>query len=91
MYIVQCIDYTGYSTRTLCAVCEECSRKELIDHSFESKFYGACYRLCKNVLRGFSCTLRAHKFVKWDFCYDVVYQSLQKLQHNIFKPFFNLW
>ena len=23
MYIVQCIDYTGYSTRTLCAVCEE--------------------------------------------------------------------
>ena len=25
MYIVQCIDYTGYSTRTLCAVCEECS------------------------------------------------------------------
>ena len=25
MYIVQCIDYIGYSTRTLCAVCEECS------------------------------------------------------------------
>ena len=25
MYIVQCIDYTGCSTRTLCAVCEECS------------------------------------------------------------------
>ena len=25
MYIVQCIDYVGYSTRTLCAVCEECS------------------------------------------------------------------
>ena len=25
MYIVQCIDYTGYSARTLCAVCEECS------------------------------------------------------------------
>ena len=25
MYIVQCIDYTGYSTRTLCAVYEECS------------------------------------------------------------------
>ena len=25
MYIVQCIDYTGYSTRTLYAVCEECS------------------------------------------------------------------
>ena len=23
--IVQCIDYIGYSTRTLCAVCEECS------------------------------------------------------------------
>ena len=52
------------------------SRKELIDHSFESKFYGVCYRLCKNVLRGFSCALRAHKFLKWDFCYDAVYQSL---------------
>ena len=25
MYIIQCIDYIGYSTRTLCAVCEECS------------------------------------------------------------------
>ena len=25
MYIVQCIDYIGYSTRTLCAVNEECS------------------------------------------------------------------
>ena len=25
MYIVQCIDYIGCSTRTLCAVCEECS------------------------------------------------------------------
>ena len=25
MYIVQCIDYIGYSTRTLCAVCEDCS------------------------------------------------------------------
>ena len=25
MYIVQCIDYIGYSTRTLCTVCEECS------------------------------------------------------------------
>ena len=25
MYIVQCIDYIGYSTRTMCAVCEECS------------------------------------------------------------------
>ena len=25
MYIVQCIDYIGYSTRKLCAVCEECS------------------------------------------------------------------
>ena len=25
MYIVHCIDYIGYSTRTLCAVCEECS------------------------------------------------------------------
>ena len=25
MYILQCIDYTGYSTRLLCAVCEECS------------------------------------------------------------------
>ena len=25
MHIVQCIDYIGYSTRTLCDVCEECS------------------------------------------------------------------
>ena len=25
MYIVQCIDYIGYSTHTLCAVCEDCS------------------------------------------------------------------
>ena len=58
MYIVQCI---GYSTRTLCAVCEECSvfaihykyivevlekimrLMKMIDHSFERKFYGACY------------------------------------------------
>ena len=25
MHIVQCIDYIGCSTRTLCAMCEECS------------------------------------------------------------------
>ena len=36
MYIVQCIDYTGYSTRTLCAVCEECS-VFAIHHKYKSK------------------------------------------------------
>ena len=30
------------------------SHTEMIDHSFERKFYGACYRLCKNVVRRFS-------------------------------------
>ena len=67
------------------------NRKELIDPSFESKFYGAWYRLCKNVLCGLNRALRAHKVLKWEFGYDAVYQSLQKLQHIIFKPFFNFY
>ena len=38
------------------------SRKELIDHSFESKFYGACYRLCKTV-----CTVSVARHVRTNF------------------------
>ena len=37
------------------------SRTKMIDYSFERKFYGTYYRLCKNVLRGFNRALRAHK------------------------------
>ena len=54
------------------------SRTEMIDHSFERIFYGACYRLCKNFMRGLSCALRARKVLKWDFYYDAIYQSLPK-------------
>ena len=40
------------------------SRTKMIDHSFERKFYGAYYTLCKNAVRGFSRTKRAHKVLK---------------------------
>ena len=30
------------------------SRTEMINHSFEKKFYVACYRLYKNVVHGFN-------------------------------------
>ena len=60
------------------------SRTKMIDHSFERKFYGAYYRLCENVLRGFSLAQHTHKVLKWDFCYDAIIQSVQKLHHSIF-------
>ena len=66
------------------------SRTKMIDHSFERKFYGPYYRLCENVLRGFSRTQRAHKVFKWDFYYDAIIQSVRKLHHSIFSPFFKV-
>ena len=41
-------------------------RTEMIDHSFERKFYGACYRLYKNVVRWFNRAQCAHKVLKWE-------------------------
>ena len=60
MYIVQCIDYTGYSTRTLCAVYEERSvfaihYKYIVEGLRKTirrakiivhLFYGKSYRVC---------------------------------------------
>ena len=46
----------------------------MINHSFEMKFYGAYYTLCRNVVRGFSRAQRAHKVLKWDFYYDTIYE-----------------
>ena len=63
------------------------SRTKMIDHSFERKFYGSYYTLCKNVVRGFSHTKRAHKVLKWDFHYGATYQSVRKLHHSIFSHF----
>ena len=31
------------------------SPTEIIDHSFERYYNGVCYRLCKNVVRGYCC------------------------------------
>ena len=60
----------------------------MIDHSFEREFYGACYRLYKNV-RGFSRAQRAHKVLKWDFYYDAIYESVRKLYSSIYYSFFH--
>ena len=50
---------------------------------------GRIIRHVKNVMRGFSRTKRAHKFLKWDFHYDAIYQSVRKLHHSIFSRFLN--
>ena len=60
------------------------SRTEMIDHSFERKFYGPCYRLCKNEMRGLNRAWRARKILKRDFCYDYIYRSLRKSNQSIF-------
>ena len=52
------------------------SRTEMIDHSFKRKFYEACHRLCKKLVRGFNCAQRARKVLKLQFYYDAMYQSL---------------
>ena len=59
MYMYVCID-------NFCVEVFEktISRTEMIDHSFERIFYGTCYRLCKNDMRGFSCALSARKVLK---------------------------
>ena len=57
----------------------------MINHSFEKKFYGAYYTLCKNFVRGFT---RAQIF-KMGFYYDAIYESLQKLYHSMYYPFFH--
>ena len=62
----------------------------MINHSFEKKFYGAYYTLCKNVVRGFSCAQRTHKVLKWDFHYDAISQSVRKFHHSIFLPLFKV-
>ena len=49
---------------------------------------GRIIRYVKNVVRGFSCTKRAHKVLKWDFHYDAIYQSVGKLHHSIFFAVF---
>ena len=41
-------------------------RTDMIDHSFERKLYGACYRY-KNFVRGFKYAWGAFKVLKWDF------------------------
>ena len=42
------------------------SPTEIIDHSFERYYNGVCYRLCKNVLRGY-CTRGARlKYKNWN-------------------------
>ena len=51
---------------------------------------GRIMRYVKNVVRGFSCTKRAHKVLKWDFHYDAIYQSVRKLHHSIFLPLFKV-
>ena len=60
-----------------------------LNHSFERKFYGAYYTLYKNVVRGFSRAQHAHKVLKWDFYYDAIYESLRKLYHSMYYPFFH--
>ena len=58
------------------------SRTKIIDHSFERKFYGVYYMLCKkNAVSGSSRTKRAHKVLKWDFHDVAIYQSVRKLHH----------
>ena len=52
------------------------SRTEMIDHSFERKFYEACHRLSKKLVRGFTCAQRARKVLKLQFYNDAMYQSL---------------
>ena len=66
------------------------SRTKMINHSFERKFYGAYYTLCKNVVRGFSRAQRTHKVLKWDFHHDAIYQSVRKLHHSIFLLLFKV-
>ena len=48
---------------------------------------GRIIRYVKNVVRGFSHTKRAYKFLKWGFYYDAIYQSVRKLHHSIFSHF----
>ena len=56
------------------------NRTKMIDHSFEGKFYGTYYTLCKNIVREFSHTKRVHKVLKWNFHYDAIYQSVLSLK-----------
>ena len=62
----------------------------MTDHSFKSKKYGACYRLCKNVVRGYSRAQRATKLLKLRLNNHAIYQLLQELYQSIFEAFFNL-
>ena len=68
---------------------ETISCTEMIDPSFERKFYGVCYRLYKNIVRGFNRAQCAHKVLKWDFYQDAIYQSLRKSYSRIYYPFFH--
>ena len=65
------------------------SRTEMIDHSFESKNYGACYRLCENVVCGYSRAQRALKLLKLRLSNQPINQLLQKLYQSIFEAFCN--
>ena len=31
----------------------------------------------------------AHKVLKWDFYYDAIYETLRKLYHSMYYPFFH--
>ena len=57
----------------------------MIDHSFESEKYGACYKLCKNVLRGYSRAQRALKLLKLLVNNYAVYQLLQKSYQSMIE------
>ena len=48
---------------------------------------GRIIHYVKNIVREFCHTKRAHKVLKWGFHYDAIYQSVQKLHHNIFSHF----
>ena len=52
------------------------SRTEMIDHSFERKFFGAWNRLCLKLVRGFNRARRARKVLILQICNDSMYQSL---------------
>ena len=78
LYIHNIYIYIDIETYKICVEVFEktVSPTEMIDHSFERKFYKACHRLCLKSMRGSSRAQRARNVLKWQFYYDAIHQSL---------------